>query len=214
MTKDIPRGVEVLVKKAAVDPEFKALLLAERSGAAAVIGLELSEAEAAMLDGVPGTQLETIIANTTVSPKMRPAFTGRVAAVMLAALGTAVVTFAEQVESDETKVARTRDITTFKPGAEIETGVIAGTVTDENGDPVMGALVVIYTENVYATTNRDGYYEISDLVDGSYDIYASRVGYSKESVVGAVVIAGQAITVSFILKSQPPSTHVITGSRP
>jgi outer membrane biosynthesis protein TonB len=83
----VPRGIEVLVKKAAVDPEFKALLLAERSGAADAISLELSDAETAMLDGVPVEQLEAIIANTTVSPKLRPAFTGRAAAVMLAALG-------------------------------------------------------------------------------------------------------------------------------
>ncbi|UCE27641.1 MAG: hypothetical protein JSW52_02495 [Candidatus Coatesbacteria bacterium] len=90
MTNDIPRGVEVLVKKAAVDPEFKALLMTERSGAAAEIGLELNEAETAMLDGAPETQLESIIANTTVSPKIRPAFAGRVAAVMLAALGVGI----------------------------------------------------------------------------------------------------------------------------
>jgi hypothetical protein len=87
MTKDIPRGIEVLVKKAAVDPGFKALLLAERSAVAAAIGLELSETEAAMLDGVPVEQLKAIIANTTVSPKLKPAFMGRAAAVMLAALG-------------------------------------------------------------------------------------------------------------------------------
>ncbi len=91
MTNDIPRGVEVLVKKAAVDPEFKVLLLAERSAAAAEIGLELSDAEAIMLDGVPAEQLEGIIANTTVSSKLRPAFMGRAAAVMLAALGVAAV---------------------------------------------------------------------------------------------------------------------------
>ncbi len=90
MTNDIPRGVEVLVKKAAVDPEFKALLLAERSGAAAEIGLELNGAEAAMLDGAPEAQLESIIANTTVSPKLRPAFLGWAAAVMLAALGIGI----------------------------------------------------------------------------------------------------------------------------
>ncbi|UCE27640.1 MAG: AgmX/PglI C-terminal domain-containing protein [Candidatus Coatesbacteria bacterium] len=83
----VPRGIEVLVKKAAVDPEFRALLLAERSSAAAEIGLELTETEAAMLDGVQEAQLETIIANTTVNPKLRPAFMGRAAAVMLAALG-------------------------------------------------------------------------------------------------------------------------------
>jgi hypothetical protein len=90
MNKDIPRGVEVLVKKAAVDPVFKSLLMAKRSGAAAEIGLELNEAEAAMLDGVPAVHLESTIANTTVSPKIRPAFTGRVAAVMLAALGVGI----------------------------------------------------------------------------------------------------------------------------
>jgi hypothetical protein len=87
MNKDIPRGIEVLVKKAAVDPEFKALLLDERWGAAAEIGLELSDAEATMFDAVPAEQLEAIIANTEVSPKLRPVFLGRAAAVMLAALG-------------------------------------------------------------------------------------------------------------------------------
>ncbi len=83
----VPRGIEVLVKKAAVDPAFKALLLTERSAAAAGIGLELSETETAILDGVPAAQLEAIIANTTVNPKLKPAFMGRAAAVMLAALG-------------------------------------------------------------------------------------------------------------------------------
>jgi hypothetical protein len=91
MKVEVPRGIEVLVKKAVVDPEFKGLLLAERSGAAAEIGLKLSDAEATMFDAVPAEQLEAIIGNTTVSPKIRPAFTGRVAAVMLAALGTALV---------------------------------------------------------------------------------------------------------------------------
>jgi hypothetical protein len=86
----VPRGIEVLIKKAVVDPEFKALFLAERSAAADVIGLELNEAEAAMLDRVPAVHLESIIANTTVSPKLKPAFMGRAAAVMLAALGVTV----------------------------------------------------------------------------------------------------------------------------
>ncbi|UCE27638.1 MAG: hypothetical protein JSW52_02480 [Candidatus Coatesbacteria bacterium] len=86
----VPRGIEVLTKKAAVDEEFKDLLLAERSAAADAISLELNEAEAAMLDGIPEVQLEGIIANTTVNPKLRPAFMGRAAAVMLAALGVTV----------------------------------------------------------------------------------------------------------------------------
>jgi hypothetical protein len=87
----IPRGIEVLVAKAAVDPEFRRLLLERRGEAAREIGLALDPAEAAMLTATPKTQLETIIAQTTVSPSLRPAFLGRAAAVMLAALGAGVL---------------------------------------------------------------------------------------------------------------------------
>jgi len=87
----IPRGLEVLIKKAAVDPAFKKLLLEKRAGAAEAIGLKLTAAEETMLDAVPRAQLEAIVANTKVSPKLRPAFLGHAAVVMLAALGTVTV---------------------------------------------------------------------------------------------------------------------------
>ena len=88
---EIPRGIEVLVKKASVDPEFAELLLAERSGAAKSIGLELDPAEVLMIDTVAAAQLKAIIARTKVGPRVRTAFLGRAAAVMLAALGVAVI---------------------------------------------------------------------------------------------------------------------------
>jgi len=87
---EVPRGIEVLVKKAAVDPDFRAELTERRSGAADVIGLKLSRTEAAILDNVSIGQLEAFIANTRVSPKLRPVFRGYAAAAMLAALGVAV----------------------------------------------------------------------------------------------------------------------------
>jgi len=83
----IPRGIEVLVKKASVDPEFKTLLIEKRAAAAREIGLELAPAEVLMLNAVPAGQLEAIIANTKVSEISRAAFLGRAATVMLAALG-------------------------------------------------------------------------------------------------------------------------------
>ena len=82
-----PRGIEVLVRKAAVDAEFRTLLLDRRSEAAGAIGLRLSPAEAAMLNGIPAAQLEAVIAGTKVSPENRRTFLGRAAAAMLAALG-------------------------------------------------------------------------------------------------------------------------------
>jgi hypothetical protein len=87
---DIPRGIEVLVKKAAVDAEFRAALVETRSKAAGLIGLPLTSAESAMLDIVPRAQLEAIIDRTTVHPNQVSAFLGYAAAVMLVALGATV----------------------------------------------------------------------------------------------------------------------------
>jgi hypothetical protein len=210
----VPRGIEVLVKKAAVDPGFKALLLAERSAAAAEIGLELSDAEVAMLDGVPVEQLEAIIANTTVSPKIRPAFMGRAAAVMLAALGTTVVTFAEQVEGGEAGVTTRDDEPVIEADETYKVGVISGTVTDEEGNPIEGALVVVKGADLYVQTNEDGYYKIQDVPEGSYEIKANRVGYAEMIIVGVPVITSYLIKVNFLLKDERTEDYHIAGIRP
>ena len=86
----MPYGIEVLVKKAAVDPEFRELLLARRSAAADEIGIPLRESEKSMLGSVPAAQLEAIIDGTKVGAKARKALLGKAAAVMLAALGLGI----------------------------------------------------------------------------------------------------------------------------
>jgi len=89
---NIPRGVEVLVKKASVDPQFKAVLLERRAAAAQQIGLELEAAEAMMLAAVPREQLEALIARTTVPAEHRRAFLGQATVAMLATLGVVTAT--------------------------------------------------------------------------------------------------------------------------
>ena len=88
---DIPRGIEVLVKKAAVDADFKTLLLERRAAAAEEIGLQLEPAEALMLAAAPREQLEAVIAQTSVPEEHRRVFLGKAAAAMLAVLGAAAV---------------------------------------------------------------------------------------------------------------------------
>lgn len=83
----VPRGIEVLVKKAAVDAEFQAVLLEHRAEAAGLIGLELDPSESLMLRAVAREQLEAIIARTDVPQEHRRAFLGQAAAAMLAAVG-------------------------------------------------------------------------------------------------------------------------------
>lgn len=82
-----PREIEVLIKKAAVDGEFRAVLLERRAEAAGAIGLELNAVETAMLAAIPREQLEQTIARTEVPEPSRRAFLGMAGAAMLAALG-------------------------------------------------------------------------------------------------------------------------------
>jgi len=84
---NVPRGIEVLVKKASVDPAFKELLLSQRAAAAGQIDLPLDPAEAMMLDNIPVDQLRAIIDQTHVPEEHRRAFLGKAAAAMLAAIG-------------------------------------------------------------------------------------------------------------------------------
>jgi hypothetical protein len=88
----VPRGVEILIQKAAVDPDFKAILLEKRSAAAAEIELTLQPAEAAMLDAIPAGQLEAIIKNTKVPENTRRSLLGTVSLATLAALGVVTLT--------------------------------------------------------------------------------------------------------------------------
>jgi hypothetical protein len=90
----IPRGVEVLLKKASVDPAFRDLLLEQRGEAARTIDLELTDAEREMLASVPAEQLKKIIDNTKVKPEHKSTFLGSVGRVMLATVvaGAAFVT--------------------------------------------------------------------------------------------------------------------------
>lgn len=88
----IPRGVEVLVKKASVDAEFRQILLEKRGDAAQEIDLELTEAEKNMLSSISAEHLEKIIEHTKVEPEQRTIFLGTAGKLMLAVvIGVAVI---------------------------------------------------------------------------------------------------------------------------
>jgi hypothetical protein len=102
----IPRGIEVLVKKASVDGAFREALMTERAEAAKRIGLQLTEAEKAMLRAIPAEQLAAIIDRTRVEPEKQPIFRGTSAVLMLLAIGalttaTCLPTLGHTIEMSE-----------------------------------------------------------------------------------------------------------------
>ena len=128
----IPQGIQVLLKKAAVDPDFRELLLTRRAGAADEIELTLHDNEIAVLGDVPETHLAMMIDQTVVAPDERPVFLGKAVIPMLAVIGVAtggctmghridrppVPRHEEPSQQDIEEVAPTSDSETVKPQAE------------------------------------------------------------------------------------------------
>lgn len=88
--------------------------------------------------------------------------------------------------------------------AQVTTARVAGVVTDNTGEAVIGATVVaIHTPSgtQYGTTSRvDGKYDLPNLrVGGPYTIQASFVGYETQKQEGLQLQLAQKRTLNFVL---------------
>lgn len=89
---DIPRALEILVKRAAIDKEFRAQLLQKREKIAKEMRIPLDPSEKAILAGIPEEHLQKMIQVTEVPPAQKNLLAKGTAAAMLALL--AQLTFA------------------------------------------------------------------------------------------------------------------------
>lgn len=87
----------------------------------------------------------------------------------------------------------------------VDFGTLEGTVVDQNGDPVGGASVVAQPatqgNSVNAITDPNGFYTMQ-LVVGTYDVTASKVNYTPQTVNGVVIVVNtttvQDFTINFL----------------
>jgi protocatechuate 3,4-dioxygenase beta subunit len=82
---------------------------------------------------------------------------------------------------------------------QLATGTIQGTVKDTNNQPIQGATVSVEGTSLQATTNSQGYYQITDVPAGNKTVTASKSGYNSQSKT-VNVVAGQTVTVDFQLQ--------------
>jgi hypothetical protein len=230
----IPRGIEILVKKAAVDLLFKQVLLDKRSGAAEMIGLALDPTEVAMLDSIPRAQLEKIIAGTKVQPGIRSAFLGYTAAVMLAALGCTTPVKQAVADDINTEGGVRPDIENIltKPSAAfwqdesgkitVKAGVLSGTVKSVDGErveePMINLSGVVHDETTGQDVNvnlefrgdEDGTYLLNPAPAGTFTVSAWGGTYMGQTKQDVVISAGALTTLGFVLtQASPPG-----GARP
>ncbi len=87
----------------------------------------------------------------------------------------------------------------FVPAIFAQTGSITGTVTNEDGDPIPTANVLLVEVGRGAATNLDGKYTIDDVPAGTYTLRVTFVGYMDyEDEV--TIQEGQTITKDVVLQ--------------
>lgn len=89
---------------------------------------------------------------------------------------------------------------------------VIGTVTDTNNQPLPGVSIIIDGTIKGASSGFNGNYEITDVLDGTYTVTASFVGYKKVSY--QITINGANLNQNFILKEDLLSLDevIVTGS--
>jgi len=79
-----------------------------------------------------------------------------------------------------------------------------GTVTDQSGSAVVGAALRLRntaTDTVYsATSNAQGFYAVTNLPPGTYELKASSSGFANFTQTGIVLTVGQLATVNVPLR--------------
>ena len=91
------------------------------------------------------------------------------------------------------------------------TGKVSGVITAEaTNAPLANVTVTLVGTSSTATTNSAGYYVMTNIPPGSYDVKVALTGYAAETVAGTKVLAGLTTTLDFTLKSAAVQLEGIT----
>ncbi|HEX4561294.1 MAG TPA: carboxypeptidase regulatory-like domain-containing protein, partial [Gemmatimonadales bacterium] len=94
------------------------------------------------------------------------------------------------------------------PAAAQTAGKVQGTVSNQAGEPVAKAQVIIVGTAFGAVTDDKGYYFINNVPSGTYTLRAQFIGYAPTDLTGVRVLGGQTLTENFPMK---PSAVVVGG---
>lgn len=97
---------------------------------------------------------------------------------------------------------------TFQAAIFAQTGKISGKILEENGQPIIGATVVIKGTTNGAATDIDGYYVFSAPA-GKHDIQISYISFETKIYTGVEVKVGQTTTLNTVLSSQDKNLETV-----
>lgn len=81
------------------------------------------------------------------------------------------------------------------------TGTVAGTVKNTSNVALSGAVLTVSPGGYTAESGANGYYSITDIPVGTYDITCSKAGYGQQTQTGKIVVGGQTTSANFMLSA-------------
>jgi len=91
-----------------------------------------------------------------------------------------------------------------------QTGKISGKVTDENGEPLIGANVLIDGTSQGSATDFEGYYSILNVRPGTYTLSFRYIGYQTKIIQNVVVNADKTTNIDVTLNSEIIEGETVT----
>ena len=100
--------------------------------------------------------------------------------------------------------------------AHAQTGKLSGRVTDEQGEPLIGATVLILENTLGAATDISGDYTILRIPPGSYNVRFSSIGFQTKVVEGVLITSNNTSTLDIELGEEVIQGEevLITAERP
>jgi len=104
----------------------------------------------------------------------------------------------------------------FAGTALAQTGKIVGQVLDDQGNPIVGANVILKGTRIGAASDLDGTYFMVNIPLGSYDVTASAVGYQSVTINDVQVQVERTTQLNFTLKMSAVKMEdvVVTYKKP
>ncbi len=89
-------------------------------------------------------------------------------------------------------------------------GKLKGKVTDNKGEPLVGANVLISGTNLGSATDLDGYYTILNVRTGTYSVEFRYIGYQSKNVEGVKIVPDQTTEINIELSEQAIQGEIVT----
>ena len=91
-----------------------------------------------------------------------------------------------------------------------QSGTLTGSVIDsKNGEQLIGANLLLEGTNIGAATDLDGKFIIKNIAAGSYNLFASMIGYTKVTVTGIVIKPNEIMETNISLSPEAYQTEEV-----